>query len=101
MTVGDPTLSQIVWRKLDRDPIAIHDLDSVAPESSRHCREDRFLSRVKLDGEHSGFEFLNHLTHYFDCVFFWQIVPFKINEWNSGVALDTQHPLWYARPPAT
>jgi len=79
VAVRDAALCQVVRGHLHRDPVAVHDFDAVAPKSSRHRREDGF-SDIELDREHSGFELLDHLAHYFDCIFFWQFIPLSANQ---------------------
>jgi hypothetical protein len=63
--VSDSTLRQVVRRELEGDAVSIHNFDSIAPESSGHCRENRF-SRIEFNGKHAGLELLDYLTHYFD-----------------------------------
>lgn len=79
MAVRDAALRQVIWRHLHGDPVAVHDFDTVSPESSGHRREDGF-SDIELDREHSSFELLDHLAHYFDCIFFWQLFPLSANK---------------------
>ena len=79
MAVRDAAPRQVIWRHFHRDPVAVHDFDTVSPKSSRHCREDGF-SYIELDGEHSSSELLDHLAHYFDCIFFWQLIPLQANK---------------------
>ena len=71
--VGDAAFSQVVGLKFQRNFIAIHNLDAIAPEPSGHGREHG-AACVEFDRKHTGFELFDYLTHYFDCVFFWQMV---------------------------
>jgi len=71
VAVGDAAFGQVVWRELQRDPVAIHHLDAIAPESSGHGRQHGF-AYVEFDRKHSGLELFDDLTHYFDGVFFGQ-----------------------------
>ena len=87
MPVGDSALGQVIWRQFQRNSVSVHDLDPVSPKSSGHRRKDGF-AYIELDGEHSSFEFLDHLAHYFNCVFFWQMSPYR--DWKG---------VWYARCP--
>lgn len=73
MAVRDPTLGQIVWGKFQGNPVSIHDLDPIAPESASHCRQ-HFGAGFEFYRKHSGLEFLDNLAEYFNRVFFWQIV---------------------------
>src|SRR5579863_4248840 len=73
MAVRDATLGQVVGRELQRNLIAIHDLDAIAAESSGHRRQHGSAC-VEFDREHSGFELFNYFTEYFNAVFFGQIV---------------------------
>ena len=79
MAVRDAAPRQVIRRHFHGDPVAVHDFDPVSPKSSGHSREDRF-SYIELDGEHSSSELLNHLAHYFDCIFFWQLIPLQANK---------------------
>ena len=79
MPVGDPAFGQVIWRHFQGDSVAVHDLDTVSPKSARHRREDGF-TYIEFDGEHSSFELLNHLTRYFNRIFFWQIVPYSVRK---------------------
>src|ERR1700685_1804797 len=73
MPVSDAALGQIVGREFQGNFVAIHDLDAIAAESSRHGREHGSAG-VEFDGKHTRFELFNDLAHYFDCVFFWQMI---------------------------
>jgi len=73
VAVGDSTLSKVVWRKLQRNLVAVHDLNSIAPESSSHGRQHR-PAGVEFDREHSSFKLFNYFTEYFNRVFFGQIL---------------------------
>ena len=75
MTVGDPTLGQIIGGKFQRHPVTSHDSDAVPAQPSRHHRKDD-LPGIEFNGKHAGPELLDYLTHYFDRVFFWQIVRY-------------------------
>ena len=77
VAVSDPAFSQVVGREFERNPIAVHDLDSITPESSGHGRE-HFRAGFEFNRKHSGFELLNDLTKYFYRVFFWQIFYFPL-----------------------
>ena len=69
VAVGDAAFGQIVGRELQRDAVAVHNLDAVSPQPAGHGGEDDF-SQVELDGEHSGFELLDYFAVYFYAVFF-------------------------------
>jgi hypothetical protein len=75
--VSDAASGQVVRGKFQRNPVTIHDLNAVAPKPSRHGGEHGFPD-IELDGKHAGLKLLDYLPHYFDCVFFWQIVPFPV-----------------------
>ena len=72
MAVCDSTARQIVRREFQGNLIAVHDLNSIAPESSSHRCQHR-STNIDLYRKHAGLEFLDDLAHYFDCVFFWQM----------------------------
>lgn len=72
--VSDPASGQIVRGEFQRNPVAVHHFDPVTPQPSSHGGEDG-LSCIEFDGEHPRLELLNYLTHHFNCVFFWQIIP--------------------------
>jgi hypothetical protein len=72
VAVSDSTLGQVVGGKFQRNPVAVHYLDAIAPESSGHRRQHG-PAGVKFDRKHSSFELLDDLADYFDCVFFWQM----------------------------
>ena len=65
MPVGDSTPGQVVGRKLQRDAVAIHDLDPITPESPGHGCQHR-LAGVQLNGEHPGLELLDHFSQHFN-----------------------------------
>ena len=85
MTVGDPTLGQIIGGKFQRHPVTSHDSDAVPAEPSRHHRKNDFPG-IEFNGKHSGPELLDYLTHYFDRVFFWQIIRY-IKQARSGLQI--------------
>jgi len=79
VAVSDPALGQVVGRQFERNPVAIHDLDSIPAEPSRHGGQ-HFRAGFEFDRKHPGFELLNNFTGDFNCVFFWQIFffPFEL-----------------------
>jgi hypothetical protein len=72
VAVRNATLGQVVGGEFQRHAVAIHDFDAVAPESAGHGRE-HLGTGLELDLKHSGFEFFDYFTGYFDCVFFGQM----------------------------
>ena len=76
MAVGDAALGQVVWREFQRNPVAIHDLDSIPAQPAGHGRQ-HFWTGLEFDRKHPGFEFLNYFTGDFNCVFFWQMFFFS------------------------
>jgi hypothetical protein len=75
VTVGDAASSEVVRGELQRNPVTVHDLDSIAPESPGHGRQDG-LAGVQLNRKHPSLELLNDFSQYFNRVFFGQIVLF-------------------------
>jgi hypothetical protein len=73
VAVCDSALRQIVWRKFQRNPVAIHDLNPIASESASHCRQ-HFGAGFQFYRKHSGLELFDNLAEYLNSVFFWQIV---------------------------
>jgi hypothetical protein len=71
--VSDSALGQIVRRKLERNPIPRHDFDAIPAESPGHGSQ-HWHARVEFDREHPSPEFFDNFTHYFNSVFFWQII---------------------------
>jgi hypothetical protein len=82
VAVRDPAFRQIVWRKFQRNPIAIHYFYPIASEPASHCRQ-HFRARFEFYRKHSGLELLDNLAEYLNRVFFWQIVllsfPFDLD----------------------
>lgn len=74
MPVGDSAFGQVVGREFQRNPVAIHDFDPIAPESPRHGRQ-YCLACIEFDRKHPSFELLNNLSRYFYRIFFWQDSP--------------------------
>jgi len=66
-TVGDPTPSEVVWGKLDSDPVSRQDTDEVHPKLAADVREDA-VSVLKLHCEHRVRQRLNHGPFDFDRV---------------------------------
>jgi hypothetical protein len=85
--VSDAALGQVVGRKFQRNFIAIHDLNAIAPEPSGHGREHG-AACVEFYRKHAGFELFDYLAHYFDCVFFWQMI--FILSLKSGLLSDSE-----------
>ena len=77
MPVCDSTLGEVVRGEFQGNPVAVHDLDTITPESSSHGRQ-HCLADVQLDRKHSSFELFNDLAHYFNRIFFWQMSTFPI-----------------------
>jgi len=65
MAIGDSAPGQVVGRKLQRDTVAVHDLDPITPESPGHGRQDR-LAGVQFNREHPGLELLDHFPQHFN-----------------------------------
>jgi hypothetical protein len=85
--VSDPALGQVVWRQFQRNPVAIHDLDSIPAEPSRHGRQ-HFWPGFELDRKHAGLELLDYFTGDFNCVFFWQMFFFPVWSWMVNLRQD-------------
>lgn len=61
MPVSDSASCQIVRRKFQRYPIAVHHFDAIAPEFPGHGRQHG-RPYVELNGEHARTELLDDLA---------------------------------------
>jgi hypothetical protein len=69
MTVGDPTLCQIVGRHFERHAISGEDANSIAPKLACQVRQHRSLL-IELHTEKSAGKLLHYCSCYFYTVFF-------------------------------
>jgi hypothetical protein len=74
VAVSNSASCQVIGRQFQGDPVTSHHFNAVAAEFPGHGRQHRFTC-VEFDRKHSGPEFFDNLTHYFNRVFFWQIIP--------------------------
>lgn len=103
MPVSDPALGEVIGRQFEGYPVASHDLDAVPAKSSGHAGQYR-LACVEFHCEHPGPEFFDHFSHYFDSVFFWQMILLKYlanSAWKQAAEFAAARTLLTGLPPTS
>jgi hypothetical protein len=99
LTVAErnPTLGQIVRRKLHRDLVARQNADSVAPEPSGKVRQDGALM-FQLHAEQAARKLFQNGPGYFNTVFFTHSTSLQLAVKRGGRVLPQVFTHWRTRP---